>query len=182
MLKDEFSFDYYKLDDHFDRHLEIGIKNNFKTMKEFSLMNFDEIWLRDTEVQTKWELEYHREALQIIKQELLENYSINPTIAEGAVLLPEFIKENAISHDKYICIVPTKEFQLKEYKKRIWVKDYLKNSSDADRAFANWMERDTKYAQKVKNHAEELGMNILVIDGTKTINENYNYVKKCFGL
>lgn len=182
MLKDEFSFEYYKLDDHLDRHMNIGAKNNLKRMKEYKAMSLDEIWFRDVEVQVEWEFEYQIEALSIIKKELIDNYSENSVITEGAVLLPEFIKENDIDYDKYICIVPTKEFQLEKFSKRVWIKDYLKNCSNVDKAYKNWMDRDIEYAQIVRKQAEELGMNTLIVDGSKTIYENYDYVKKCFNL
>ena len=51
-------------------------------------------------------------------------------VIEGAVLLPEYIAKNNIDYNKYICIVPTEDFQISKYSERNWIRNYLEGCSD----------------------------------------------------
>ncbi len=182
MLVDEFGFDMYKCDDHLDRYTEIGAKNDAKIMKKVLSMTTDETWLRDVDEQVADEFEYYREALKIIVSDLEKMNTDKSVLVEGAVILPEFIKNHGIDQNHYVCMVPTKEFQLEKYRQRKWVDYILKDSSDKEKAFKNWMNRDIEYAKMVKNAAKDFGQNLIVVDGSKTIDENYNKVKEFFNL
>lgn len=182
MLVNEFGFEMYKCDDHFEKYTEIGLENGVEIMKKIKSMNLDETWLRDINEQVEDEFEYYREALKIIVVDLEKNYKGKNVLVEGAAILPEFIKSNDIDNSKYICMVPTKEFQIDRYSKREWVNYYLQGCSDIKKAFENWMERDARYAEIVKKDADNYGMNVLVVDGNKSIDDNYLVVKQILGL
>lgn len=182
MLVTEFGLEMYKCDDYLDKYTEIGVENNIEIMKKFKSMNLDEIWLRDVNEQVEDEFKFYREALKIIVEDLDKNYKGKSVLIEGAVILPEFIKNNCIDNNNYICMVPTKEFQIDKYSKREWINHYLQGCSDAKKAFANWMERDARYAEIIKKDADSYGMNVIVVDGNKSINDNYVVVKQLFGL
>jgi len=102
-----------------------------------------------------------------------------PIIAEGAAFLPSLIR-TAKTH--YICIVPTKEFQIKHYSDRTWVNDYLSSCSDREKAFKNWMERDALFAVSTLNQAKEIGYATLIVDGSKSIEENFQFIIETFEL
>lgn len=182
MLIKEFGFEMYKCDDHLERYTEIGFENGVEIMKKVKSMNLDETWFRDIDEQVEDEFEFYREALKIIVSDLEKNYKGKTVLLEGAVLLPEFIKNSGIDYGNYVCMVPTKEFQIDKYSKREWVKYYLHDCSDKEKAFENWMERDVRYAESVKNDAKKYGMNLIVVDGSKSIDENYLTVKQMLGL
>lgn len=183
MLVKEFGFDYYKCDDHLDRYMEIGDKNHSKIMKKFKDMNLDQTWLdRSIGEQIDDEVEFFRESLEIITKDVEENYKGKKVIVEGAAILPEFIINKAINKNDYICIVPTKEFQIEKYSKREWAQHYLEGCSDPEKAFYNWMERDAGYAEIVKNFALSNNMNVIIVDGSIPIQENYTKVKQLFRL
>jgi hypothetical protein len=84
--------------------------------------------------------------------------------------------------ENYICIVPTKEFQLEKYKERLWVHDYLSDCKDSELAYDNWMKRDVKYACIVSAGAVKYKQNLIVVDGKRTENEIYKQVKEYFNL
>ena len=79
-------------------------------------------------------------------------------------------------------MVPTGDFQLENYKKREWVHDYLKPCSNPDLAFENWMARDIRFAERMLEKAKAYDMNYIVVDGSKSIEENYKEVLKAFDL
>lgn len=182
MLVKEFGFEMYKCDDHLDRYTEIGFEKGAEIMKKVKSMNLDETWLRDVSEQVEDEFEFYRESLKIIVEDLEKNYKGKSVLVEGAAILPEFIKNNDIDKINYICMVPTKEFQIDKYSKREWVKYYLQGCSDTKKAFKNWMERDAQYAEIVKRNANNYGMKVIVVDGSKSIEDNYLIVKQLFGL
>jgi len=182
MLVKAFGFEMYKCDDHLDRYTEVGIENGVEIMKKVKSMNLDETWFRDVDELVADEFEFYRAVFKIIVADLEKNYKGKSVLVEGAAILPEFIKNNSIDHSNYICMVPTKEFQVDKYSKREWVKYYLQHCSDSKKAFENWMERDARYAQIVKNHADNYGMNVIVVNGSKSIEDNFLVVKQLFEL
>jgi 2-phosphoglycerate kinase len=182
MLVTEFGLEMYKCDDYLENYIRIGVKNDIEIMKKFKSMNLDKTWLRDVNEQVDDEFKFYREALKIIVEDLEKNYKGKSVLVEGAVILPEFIKNNGIDNSNYICMVPTEEFQIDKYSKREWIKYYLQGCSDTKKAFTNWMERDARYAEIIKKDADSYGMNVIVVDGNKSINDNYVVVKQLFGL
>jgi len=103
-------------------------------------------------------------------------------VAEGAAFLPKIMNKIGISQTNYICMVPTKQFQYEKFSKRPWVPHYLRGCSNKELAFENWMQRDYLFASAVLEDAKKLGYHTLVVDGTKSIDENYLMVEKLFDL
>lgn len=60
-----------------------------------------------------------------------------------------------ISSKKYICIVPSKEFQVRKYAERTWRKIFLRGCKDPDIAFYNWMERDYLFGRYILDEAKK---------------------------
>ena len=177
LLCKEFGFDYYKCDDHLDRYMKIGVDNNIEIMKKFKYMSMDEIWIeRGVKEQFEDALEFYKASFDVIVKDINENYVDNNLIVEGAAITPEFILQNTINIRNYMCIVPTKEFQQENYAKRSWVNNYLKPCSNPQLAFENWMQRDILFSQNVLEKAKEHKMNFIVVDGSKSITENYEYL------
>ena len=136
----------------------------------------DEIWLeRGIHEQVEDEIEFFKASFVVIKKDI-EDFVGNNLVVEGAAITPEFILANNININNYICIVPTKEFQLEKYMKRDWVNGYLKPCSNPKLAFENWMKRDILFAQIVLEKAKENNMNFIVVDGSKSIKENYELI------
>lgn len=63
---------------------------------------------------------------------------------------PDLIKQINIAKNHYVCVTPTKEFQIKHYRKREWVPYILEQCSDKEQAFKNWMKRDALFADDVR--------------------------------
>jgi len=181
-LVKEYGFKYYKCDDYLDRFIEIGVKEKNPLMTSISQMTQDEIWLRNVNEQVLEEFEFYRYALKIIKKDIEERFVDDYVIVEGAALLPEFMKENNIATNRYICMTPSREFQIEKYKERKWVQHYLSSCSDWEKAFENWMLRDIDYASIVRNEAKSMEYMALEVDGTIGIEEVYQLVKKEFNL
>ena len=183
LLCSAFGFAYYKCDDHLERYIKIGADQNIEIMKKYNTMNMDQTWLeRHVEEQVEDEIAFYKEAFAIISNDIIKDFGNRDVVVEGAAILPELIKANHIHVKNYVCMVPTEDFQLENYKKREWVHDYLKPCSNPDLAFENWMARDIRFAERMLEKAKAYDMNYIVVDGSKSIEENYKEVLKAFDL
>lgn len=183
LLCQKFGFTYYKCDDHLERYLKIGLSNHISIMEKFSRMTLDETWIeRNIGEQVEDEIAFYRASANIILDDINTMIDEKGLVVEGAAITPEFIVSHNIDFDHYVCIVPTKAFQIDNYKKRDWAKEYLKSISQPQLAFDNWMARDASFAIQVSKQARENNMNIIVVDGSKSIQDNYDIVVEMFGL
>ncbi len=182
MLVNEFGFKYYKCDDYLDRFIEIGVQEKNRLMTSIRKMTQDEIWLRNVNEQVIEEFEFYRYALTMIKKDIEERFVDDYVIVEGAALLPEFMHANDIAKNRYVCMTPSRDFQLEKYKEREWVEGYLSSCTDWKKAYENWMQRDIDYATIVRKKAIELEYSTLEIDGKVGVEDIYKLIKKEFCL
>lgn len=180
-LAHEFSLQYYKCDDHMMNHIAKGAQNDILIMKKYADMSKDENWFRDIDSQVNDVIEFYRKSFDFILADLSKLPMGKTVLVEGSAILPELIKKHLIDPKKYICLVPSPEFQLVKYPEREWVKDYLIDCSDPTLAFSNWMKRDVMFAGEILKSAKELDLFVLNVDGSKTIDENYEITRKHFG-
>ena len=59
---------------------------------------------------------------------------------------------------------------------------YLEGCSNKKLAFENWMKRDYLFARSVLKDASQLEYPTLIVDGMKSIDENFKAVEKAFNL
>ena len=103
-------------------------------------------------------------------------------ITEGAAYLPELMKQSGVDCRHYLCMTPTRDFQVLHYRERDWIPYILEGCSDREKAFQNWMERDALFAEDVKRSAGELGYRTLLIDGSAGEDDIFREVCRIFGL
>ncbi|SEW31344.1 hypothetical protein [[Clostridium] fimetarium] len=182
MLVNKYQFQYFKVDDYLNAYTEKGAKDGKPLLSKVSKMTLDELWLRNPDIQNQEELELYWEMFEYISADLKSRANGIPMVAEGAVFLPRIMNKIGIFQTNYICIVPTKQFQYEQYSKRTWVSHYLSGCSNKELAFENWIQRDYLFASAVLENAKKLGYHTLVVDGTRSIDENYLAVEKLFDL
>ncbi|TYB30466.1 MAG: hypothetical protein FXF47_09080 [Candidatus Mcinerneyibacterium aminivorans] len=182
MIKDEFDFHYYKIDDHLERFMKEGAEKNISILKMFYEMNLDQTWLRDVDIQIEDEFEFYNKTFQFIKKEIKHINTKKPVITEGAALLPTLMDDYDISDNRYVCITSTAEFQLKHFKKRKWISHYLKGCTAPKKAYDNWMKRDIGFAKRVKNMAKKLDKNYFEMNDEIDKNKMYEKIISIFGL
>jgi len=181
LLTQNYGFHYYKCDDYLEKYLQIAAERDMVVSKRLSKLSIDETFLRAITEQVEDEFAFYDEIFEIILEDL-QSIDSEIIIVEGAALLPTNVIRLDIKKDNYIAMVPTKEFQMEQYSKREWVEHYLSECSDSKKAFQNWMKRDIEFAKEVKEMAEKNGFKTIVVDGAKSINDNYEIVKNHFKL
>lgn len=182
MLVEKYDFQLYKCDDYLDKHLKIGVRRNYLMMSKLNKMTWNEIWMRDIDIQVYEEFEYYREEFKLILEEL-ENYPENKKIlVEGTAVLPELIEKMEIAKNRIVFMVPTEEFQLEYYKRRDWIPYVLEGCTDKEKAFDNWMKRDIKFAKEVAEEVRVNERNLIINDGSKSLDNNLKKVEYFFKL
>lgn len=182
MLTSKYDMNYFKVDDYLDSFISKASEDNKKVCKQISAYTPEQTWMRDPAVQNEEELDIYNEIFGYIMEELDKLGTDKPVITEGAAFLPDLIKQADIDKSHYICITPTRDFQISHYKERPWIHFVLEGCSDKQKAFDNWMERDVLFAEEVRRRCELLGYTSIVTDGKTDIDSVFAKVSSLFSL
>lgn len=177
-IADNFALSYFKVDDRLEHYIDLGAERGYSVCSKIRSMTAEETWMRSPQVQAAEELAFYKEIFPFILQDM-EDF-LSPMIAEGAAFLPELVK--TISVEGYICVTPTRQFQIEHYGQREWVKYVLQDCSDPKKAFANWMERDALFAEHVRQRCKDFGVVSLITDGLQTADKQIEAVLRHFML
>jgi adenylate kinase family enzyme len=173
-LADRYGLVLYRCDDAFWEHSERVDPGRHPTFHKLAQMTWNEIWTRPVDVQIADETRCYHEEFDMILDDLLAYPKATPVLAEGAALLPDLVSGLLLDRRRAMWVVPTVTFQRAHYtpEQRPWMKDILKQCQDATQAFQNWMDRDAGFARWVSTRARELGLELMEIDGERTIEQN----------
>jgi 2-phosphoglycerate kinase len=173
---------YYKVDDHFQDHLNRCNPKRHPTMHRIVNLSWNEIWSQPVSLQVREELVFYHEQFELILQDLKAYPTDKPIIIEGAALLPDLIHTQDVNSAQALYLIPTKEFQVRHYAQRAWIHHILKDCDDPDRAFENWMQRDHLFGQEILQQAKNFGYRIILVDGRRNIQSQFQKVCQIFGL
>jgi hypothetical protein len=184
MLAEKYGLHVYKCDDAFWEHAKRVDPVEHPTFHRMMRMTWDELWMRRVAVQIEDEFACYREQFGMIVNDLLARPRSMPVIAEGAALLPELVSGLLPDRSRAVWVVPTESFQREHYtpEKRPFINDILAHCQDPTQAFANWMDRDVGFAKRVAEQAQALDLEVLTVDGKRTIGQNAEIVASSFGL
>lgn len=173
---------YFKTDDFLDRYMQTGARKGYSVCRKVTSMNAEQVWMREPLVQCREEFDIYREIFELVATDLKLIDWKGGIITEGAVYLPELMKQSGISDSRYISITPAKEFQITHYRERDFVPLVLEGSSDKEKAFRNWMDRDILFAQEVQRQCQKENYVSVINDGTMEMDELANLVAAHFEL
>lgn len=182
ILAKKYDLFYFKVDDFLDKYIDMGAREGRPVCTEIQSMTPEETWMRDPVVQCEKELAWYREVFDYVCEEINQIQNVSGIIAEGAAYLPVLMKTLDVPYNRYLSITPTKDFQVSHYSQREWVPYVLRECSDKDKAFENWMERDALFAKDVQRQCEEAGYLSVVNNGEIGIDELVKLVEGHFRL
>lgn len=165
ILSEKYNLYYFKVDDFLEKYIKMGAQKGYEICKKQDSLSPEQIWMRDPVIQCQEELLIYKEIFGFILKDLKE-IDCKGIITEGAAYLPELMKQLNVPYDKYLSIVPTKDFQVTHYRKREWVPYVLEGCSDKEKAFCNWMDRDHLFAKEVQRQCEEAKYTSIINDGS----------------
>lgn len=182
MIAKTYNLYYFKVDDFLEKYMNQGREKGKEIcVKQFEL-SIEETWMREPQLQCEEELIFYREIFDFILEDLANIKYQKGIITEGAAYLPELMQKYFIDKKHYVNITPTEEFQWHHYKQRTWVPYVLEGCKDKEKAFENWMKRDTLFGEYVKKQAKAMGYETFVTDGSIDSNTMFSDVCNLFGL
>ncbi|MFD2613164.1 hypothetical protein [Paenibacillus gansuensis] len=181
MYAEEHGVKLYSCDEHFDRHLKNVSSTEYPAMHKVSTMSHNEaFYAREVQEQLSLYIQSFVEDFSFVINDLAKRTD-KPCVVEGNQLLPSLVSAHLGEHHKAVWIIPTERFQREQYAKRVWIHDILRNTENPKMAFNNWMSRDALFSVFVQNTASKLQLNVLQVDGSKTLKENFEYIENLFG-
>jgi hypothetical protein len=181
-LAARYGWEVYRCDDYYYQHEKLITPANAPVWSSILGADCDGIWLRPVEQQIREELQIYREQFPFILTDLAQRTDERPVILEGAALLPELLAAHNIPASRCLWMVPTERFQREHYARRDWRHDVLRECSDPEQGWENWMSRDAGFARAVATDAGRLGYRVIVVDGSASLDDNERIVERHFGL
>ena len=174
-------FTAYNCDDAFGEHGQRATPEAQPALYRVTHATWDAIWMRPVEALLADEVVVYEEEFGMILDDLLALPGTRPVVAEGAALMPALVRDLLIDPRRAIWVVPSEEFQRAIYPKRgAWVQGILKECTDREQAFQNWMGRDVAFARRIAEEARAQDLSVLTVDGNRTVEENAALVEAQF--
>jgi hypothetical protein len=181
-LIQRYGYQSYNCDDAFGRHAKQVTLQAQPTFFRVTHMAWEALWMRPVDVRVQDAIRVYHEEWGMIIADLLALPSDLPIIAEGAALLPALAHGVVADLRQAIWVVPSEAFQREHYPQRgAWVQEILHQCTDPEQALRNWMDRDVAFASWVSEEARQRGLELLAVDGARTIDEYAAIVEAHFG-
>ena len=120
------------------------------------------------------------ERFAMVIDDLLALPATAPILAEGPGLLPADVAPLLTTPRQAIWLVPTEAFKRATQPTRGG--GPVNQTSDPARAYQHLIDLDLQLAVDVRRHAEELGLTVLMVDGSRSIADTGTFVAQHFGL
>lgn len=172
----------YRCDDEFSQHLARIDPETMPVAARLANTSCDGLWMRPVRQQVDEELAFYREEFSLILDDLRAMPADRPVIAEGTALLPDLVASLGTNPRRAIWIVPADAFQRQHYAMRDWRHDILRDCTDKQQAWRNWMDRDAGFALAVAADARQHGFRVITVDGSRSLEETARIVEEYFGL
>lgn len=178
----DYGMEYFEADEYLEECVRRGKKEYKPYCTKQADVYGEEKWMQDPACQAEEELLLYEEILPYMMEILQRKRKDRPVIAEGAVFLPSLMARESAQDQLYVCIVPEKAFQIQHYMERLWAWEVVDSCEDPKEAFSRWMQRDALFAEEVRKQAQARCYPEMVVDGTKTKSEVYEWICQQFEL
>jgi hypothetical protein len=181
-LTEKYGFRYYKLDDYLDDYIKAMAEAKHPLAEPIAGISMQDMWMRDPQIMFDEEWKIYEAMFPMAQRDIEKIGKGARILAEGAGFLPELMKKQGVDAAHYVCMAPTKDFQIEHYAKRPWIEHYLAGCSDPKKAFDNWMQRDVLFSEAVIAQAQTLSYETCIIDGKSGPEKVLDWVESVFRL
>jgi hypothetical protein len=171
----ELSIPVYHADDLFIEHAR-GAKTG-STLARINAKTAEQIFLRDPEAMLADFIVLGQEEFPMILDDLTSKYT-GGVVVEGCALQPSEVAASSREGDSAMFLVPTEEFQRREYSRRPWIHEVVSRTSDPGAAWENWRVRDAAYASFITDEAHRVGLPVILVDGHTDFEEVCSAVRR----
>ncbi|MET0751842.1 MAG: hypothetical protein ABWZ66_00590 [Pyrinomonadaceae bacterium] len=172
ILENDFDINVYRVDAAFENHRENFDESLHPALCRWESSTWNQRWMQPIENLVRDVTRCYREHFSLIMEDVTAFPRNKPLMVEGTALMPQEVFRILPERNNAIWLIPTPEFQRKYYSQREWIYEILKQCDNKEAAFQNWMERDAAFADFVANEAERLSLEWLLVDESKTVEEN----------
>ncbi len=176
-LSKEYGIEYWKVDNFVGEHQQEAADRKFPINNYINNLSEDEQQLELLKLTSKQELARQEELFFILIKELRVR-TFDYLVLEGNCLLPNLVAQRFEYPYTAVWLLPEPKFQEKIYRKRDWAQELLAGSDDPGLLMKTWLKRDREYNEVVRNQAEIQKFPYLLVDGKKSIDDNYKWAKQ----
>ena len=182
ILAGRFDLDVYHVDEVFETHQQDLKPAQQPTLTKWLASSCNERWMQPLDRLVEDAIACYREHFDLIINDIAAGPSGKSLLVEGTALLPREVAGILSKRSDAIWIIPTSNFQREHYAKREWARTIVEQCDHPEKAFYNWMERDIQFAQWITAEVSVLNLELLNVDGSRTIAENAEDVARHFQL
>ena len=182
ILASRFDLDLYHVDEGWETHPHALSPARQPTLTKWLGSSWNERWMQSIDCLVEDVIGCYREHFDLVLQDILARPQRRFLLVEGAALLPRQVTDIMPDSSQAIWIIPTAGFQREHYSQRQWARRIVEQCTDPEVAFQNWMERDIRFAEWIESEVSTLDLQLLRIDGSRTIAENAEEVAGHFQL
>jgi len=169
-LIERYGFQLYHYDKQEKPHIARSSPEHHPAMCAYAAMSMDERWVHRPVDQMVHATEVAwLERFGMVIDDLLDLPDATPILAEGPGLLPMAVAPLLQRPQQALWLVPTEAFKRATQPTRGGAP--ANQTSDPSRAYRNLIDLDLQLATNVKRQARELGLTVLEVDGTKSIDQ-----------
>jgi 2-phosphoglycerate kinase len=173
----------YSTDDVMTAHAARLAPSEAPLLHKFKVMNMDERWLLRTPVQMldsfHW---WNGEGFNLVVDDLLQLEDRATVIVEGHRVLPRLVKPLLAGRNRAVWLIPTPEFRRAAFDSRGSTWDIAGKTSDPPGALWNLLERDRLFGDRLEDEVLELGLHLIQVDRSRTVDDLAALVSQCIGL
>jgi hypothetical protein len=182
ILASRFDLDVYHVDEAFETHVQYLNPAHQPTLTRWLASSWNQRWMQSVDCLVAEAIACYREHFDFIRQDILTRPLPKSLLVEGTALLPIEVDKILPQRSNAIWITADDHFQRQHYAERKWARRIVDQCDDPEVAFHNWMERDIRFAQWIRTEISTLDLQLLKIDGSRTVEENAEVVAARFQL
>jgi 2-phosphoglycerate kinase len=152
-------------------------------LEDFRAMPLDERWVHpDPSAMFRAFPWFHGEGFDRVVEDLQALAGGGVVLAEGFRLLPHLVRPLLRNTHHAVWLIPTPSFRRAAFTRRSAREAFWLRTSDPQRALANLLERDEIFTDAVATDAARNGLATLVVDGSRSIDDEVDGLAARFGL
>ena len=182
ILAGRFDLDVYHVDEGFETHRQGLNPARQPNLTKWLASSWNERWMQPIDRLVEEVIACYREHFALIVDDIAARPSGKSLLVEGTALLPREVARILRKRSNAIWVTPSHIFQREHYSKREWARRIVEQCDEPEVAFQNWMERDIRFAESIEAEVLTLDLQLLKIDGSRTIAENAEEVAGHFQL
>lgn len=183
LLAERFGAGLYSTDATIGVHSELLEGTAAPLLEQFRHMSMDERWVHHGPVMMystfPW---FHGEGFDLILEDLGRLPRDRPILVEGFRLLPDLVRPHVSNLSHAAWLLPTTDFRQAAFERRQGADAFWLRTADPDRALTNLLERDRIFSDKIADDVARNGLNSLLVDGSRNVENMAEELNSHFGL